>query len=432
MPVKIPAYKGTEPYIFVSYSHKNDVEVMKDIDWMVSQGYRVWYDEGIEFGVDFPAELARALKNCSQFVVYFSESAVASEYVNREIVFALNNKKKILPVFLTEVQLSDTLSFMMGTLNYLERYKHEWSEFCLYLERGLNKACRNSQNATVTKPESNVEGHNKNNSAPSPSFASAHKGADSPVEEGLLRLEIMKTKMQKIDYSMSFCIDKTLAEIHECINTHVDDLENSIPDWIKQYEFKTKVNIFSINSVVKATNELADAVGKKMTDIHLNWLNSTIEPLLQAKAKDMMVLIDEDIKEFMIYADAIRKVGSDPREPSRVELMEGLTLHKNNPNSFINASMIGAQTGMVSILAMSAASMGIIGLALGASVLLQEKPARNIKREIEKHVLKKIDELFKELHEKLPADAQQKFNAIKQNVISTLKGELNAIKIHDE
>jgi hypothetical protein len=65
---KLPAYKGSEPYIFVSYSHNDSDEVMKDIAWMIEKGYRVWYDEGIEFGQDFPRELAIAIRTVASLL----------------------------------------------------------------------------------------------------------------------------------------------------------------------------------------------------------------------------------------------------------------------------------------------------------------------------------------------------------------------------
>lgn len=41
----IPAYKGSEPYIFLSYAHKNADKVLPEIDRLRKLGYHVWYDE---------------------------------------------------------------------------------------------------------------------------------------------------------------------------------------------------------------------------------------------------------------------------------------------------------------------------------------------------------------------------------------------------
>lgn len=137
-----PAYKGSEPYVFVSYSHKDSDEVLKDISWMIENGYRVWYDEGIEFGQDFPAELALAIKKCSQFIVYLSPNSIESKYVNREINYAINLDLKIYPIFLIEVSLSERLDFLLSTLQRLYRFQYEWNEFSDYFEKGLIKDCK--------------------------------------------------------------------------------------------------------------------------------------------------------------------------------------------------------------------------------------------------------------------------------------------------
>ena len=42
------AYNGNEPYIFISYAHKDSDKVLPIIRELQSRGYRVWYDAGIE------------------------------------------------------------------------------------------------------------------------------------------------------------------------------------------------------------------------------------------------------------------------------------------------------------------------------------------------------------------------------------------------
>ena len=41
------AYEGTEPYIFISYAHKNTDQVIPIISVLQNRGFRVWYDAGI-------------------------------------------------------------------------------------------------------------------------------------------------------------------------------------------------------------------------------------------------------------------------------------------------------------------------------------------------------------------------------------------------
>jgi len=74
-----PAYKGDEPYIFVSYSHSNSAAVFPELVWLKDQGFNIWYDEGIEGGTEWRGEIAQAIKHASLFVYYVTPESVQSE-----------------------------------------------------------------------------------------------------------------------------------------------------------------------------------------------------------------------------------------------------------------------------------------------------------------------------------------------------------------
>ena len=46
-------YNGTENYVFVSYAHKDSDTVLPYIEAMKQNGFRVWYDRGIEAGTEW-------------------------------------------------------------------------------------------------------------------------------------------------------------------------------------------------------------------------------------------------------------------------------------------------------------------------------------------------------------------------------------------
>ncbi len=55
-----PAYRGDEPYIFVSYAHTDTASVYPEIARLTGQGFNIWYDEGISPGTVWRDELERA------------------------------------------------------------------------------------------------------------------------------------------------------------------------------------------------------------------------------------------------------------------------------------------------------------------------------------------------------------------------------------
>ncbi|MHA1342018.1 MAG: toll/interleukin-1 receptor domain-containing protein [Promethearchaeota archaeon] len=99
------AYQGDEPYIFVSYIHKNKSEVFPVINRLKQEGFKIWYDEGIPFSKDWAKEIDNRLLNAKVILVFLSYRIIESEHTLHEIELALNNNKTIVPVFLDNVNL---------------------------------------------------------------------------------------------------------------------------------------------------------------------------------------------------------------------------------------------------------------------------------------------------------------------------------------
>ena len=94
--VRMPAYEGKGNFIFVSYSHKDSGTVYPFITDLFEKKYRVWYDEGIAPGSEWPYNIEVHLKSCSTVLVFVSENSLASRNCDNEAVNALDNKKKII------------------------------------------------------------------------------------------------------------------------------------------------------------------------------------------------------------------------------------------------------------------------------------------------------------------------------------------------
>ena len=99
------AYNGDEPYIFISYAHKDSAHVFKEISQLNDAGYHIWYDEGIEASSEWPEEIANAVIGCSVFLVFISPRSTASVNCRNEINLALNEDKPFLAVHMQESAL---------------------------------------------------------------------------------------------------------------------------------------------------------------------------------------------------------------------------------------------------------------------------------------------------------------------------------------
>lgn len=130
-------YNGKENYIFISYSHRDSERVIPIVKNLQSAGFRVWYDEGIEAGTEWPEFVAEHLYNSAVVLVFLSPNALGSQNCTREIHFAISERKEMLVVHLEEVQLSLGMKMQLGTLQAIFYYKHPSEES--FLEK-LTKA----------------------------------------------------------------------------------------------------------------------------------------------------------------------------------------------------------------------------------------------------------------------------------------------------
>ena len=99
---KILPYNGKEPYIFISYAHKDADTVVPAIRTLQQGGYRIWYDLGIEAGTEWSNNIAQHLQDCSVFIAFISKNSVLSENCLDEIAFAKSHQKPALMIFLED------------------------------------------------------------------------------------------------------------------------------------------------------------------------------------------------------------------------------------------------------------------------------------------------------------------------------------------
>lgn len=123
------AYKGTKPYIFISYSHKNMREVFGIIRKLNESRYRIWYDEGIEPGNEWPEVVGKALLGSTQFLVFMSRSAANSRNVRNEINLAFSEGKNIIVVYLEKTNLTEGMKLQIGTVQFINRFELGTKEF---------------------------------------------------------------------------------------------------------------------------------------------------------------------------------------------------------------------------------------------------------------------------------------------------------------
>ena len=137
--IPYPAYNGDEPYIFVSYSHKDSELVFAEIKLLNELGYNVWYDEGIAPGNEWTEEIANALEGCALFIVFFTPNSAESDNVQNEIDFVLDDKKPCIAVHLRETTLRGRTRLRLGMKQAIIKYTMLQEEYIYKLTSALER-----------------------------------------------------------------------------------------------------------------------------------------------------------------------------------------------------------------------------------------------------------------------------------------------------
>lgn len=120
--MNIPIYEGDEPYIFISYAHANSPAVMAVVDELSTRGYRIWYDDGIEVGSEWPEYIASHLAKAGLMIAFLSNAYMRSDNCRKEMHFALSKKIPTLNIFLEETKMTPGMEMQVGNLFALMKY----------------------------------------------------------------------------------------------------------------------------------------------------------------------------------------------------------------------------------------------------------------------------------------------------------------------
>jgi adenylate cyclase len=107
------------PDIFISYSSKDRVQADQLIELLGSAGLSVWIDKsGIEAATSWSKEIVQAINECKAFVVLLSPNSLLSNNVIKEVSLASEKRKKILPLDLEPVQLTEDFEYQLAGLQH--------------------------------------------------------------------------------------------------------------------------------------------------------------------------------------------------------------------------------------------------------------------------------------------------------------------------
>ncbi len=148
-------YQGTEPYIFLSYSHRDSEPAAEIIRQMNADGFRIWYDEGLVPGKEWDENIARAIMGCSYFMALMSENYLGSANCRDELNYARDKKLPLLLIYLQDVELPAGMEMRLGRMLAIHRHKYSRPEVFFAKVRMADgiSACRDFRNQQETLKE---------------------------------------------------------------------------------------------------------------------------------------------------------------------------------------------------------------------------------------------------------------------------------------
>lgn len=115
---KFEAYTGNEPYLFVSYSHKDTAAVYPILDALYDRKYRIWHDESCENGNDFRDELRHRIEKAEAVLLFVSKSSMTSPFCGMEIIVARENNKRLYPIYLDDVDVPPAFAILLSNTHH--------------------------------------------------------------------------------------------------------------------------------------------------------------------------------------------------------------------------------------------------------------------------------------------------------------------------
>lgn len=125
---KAAPYSGPEPFIFISYAHRDREEVFAVITYLYGAGFRLWYDEGIDPGTEWDENIASHVEKCDGFIGFISRRYLESDNCRDELNYARDLGKDRLLIYLEDVRLPSGMAMRLNRLQAIHKYRYGYEE----------------------------------------------------------------------------------------------------------------------------------------------------------------------------------------------------------------------------------------------------------------------------------------------------------------
>jgi TolB-like protein len=108
-----------EPFVFVCYSHDDEARVQPLVEWLEAHDLSLWCDRGLRAGALWRHEIAAALERATHVLFFVSRTSLHSDHCDREVQYAIDHRKTLIPVYLESIELTPALRIALERIHAL-------------------------------------------------------------------------------------------------------------------------------------------------------------------------------------------------------------------------------------------------------------------------------------------------------------------------
>ncbi len=128
------------PDVFISYSREDQQQVVKLVEYLRGQGINVWMDEtDIHGATIWTKEIVEAIRACSLFILAISSHSTGSKNVVKELALASEREKIILPIYLEQCDIPETMEYQLAGIQNIAMYTLEKSKAYEFVHQTIRR-----------------------------------------------------------------------------------------------------------------------------------------------------------------------------------------------------------------------------------------------------------------------------------------------------
>jgi hypothetical protein len=147
--------------VFISYAHLDIKIVQPIVRKLQDEGFEVWFDSRkIKGGALWKVEIEKGVASCDSFLLFVSPHSLRSTYVRKELRFAVENKKHIVPLLLEKVDMPRSLKPILSDIQWIDhKKKNWWSRLLIALDHNEENQSEQERRLEGAMPQTARIGH---------------------------------------------------------------------------------------------------------------------------------------------------------------------------------------------------------------------------------------------------------------------------------